>query len=65
MEKAASLMGNAAEAWGVRGSKAAWSRRHGRKGFWTEMDMRNERDRLRKWGNLLENLAIVVLAFYV
>jgi len=64
LEKAATLMGNAAEAWGVRGSKAAWSRRHGRKGFWTEMDMRNERDRLRKWGNLLENLAIVVLAFY-
>ena len=64
MEKAATLMGNAAEARGVRGSQAAWSRRHGRKGFWTEMDMRNERDRLRKWGNLLENLAIVVLAFY-
>lgn len=28
------------------------------------IDARNEKDGLMKWGNLLENLAIVVLAFY-
>lgn len=36
----------------------------GRRGFWMGMDARNERDRQMRWGNLLENLAIVVLAFY-
>lgn len=42
------------------------SGRTGRKGFWMGREMENEKDglSLKKWGNLLENLGIVILAFY-